>query len=51
MVVGYQLSGTKYYAFADRVPSNADIQEMFYTVNEAAEAGYFADVKSLAKSG
>jgi len=51
MVVGYQLSGTKYYAFADRVPSNADIQEMFYTINEAAEAGYFADVKSLAKSG
>lgn len=44
MLIGYERNGTKYYAFADRVPDGAETPEVvFSTMKEAALAKYHYD--------
>ncbi|GKU77576.1 hypothetical protein [Paenibacillus sp. L3-i20] len=47
MVVGYVRDGVNYYTFADRVPAGVTVDELFYTINEAASNKYYPDLETL----
>ncbi|MFD0588511.1 hypothetical protein ACFQZE_10900 [Paenibacillus sp. GCM10027627] len=47
MVAGYVRDGVKYYTYADNLPAGNVADEMFYSVNEAANMGYFPDIAYL----
>jgi len=52
MLIGYERSGKRYYAFADRVPAGSETPTMmFSTMKEAAQAGYEFDWKYMAGGG
>ncbi|THF73914.1 hypothetical protein [Cohnella fermenti] len=42
-VVGYTRNGQHYYAFADKVPEGVAVEELFTSLDEAAEDGYSFD--------
>lgn len=43
-VVGYERNGKKYYAYIDKINENIAILDVFRTMEEAAENGYYYDV-------
>lgn len=46
-IAGYERAGEKYYAYADQLPANIDVDSLFSTMEEAAQAGYYADILYL----
>lgn len=47
MVIAYQRNGINYYSFADKMPPGVDIENVYSSVKDAAEAGYYADVQYI----
>ncbi|RED52809.1 hypothetical protein [Cohnella lupini] len=43
MVAGYTRGDIQYYAYADKVPSSIEIDDLFTSIKEAALNGYFFD--------
>lgn len=43
MIAGYTRNGTKYYAYADRIPTSLTVDDMYSTAKEAALDEYYFD--------
>ncbi|GMQ55939.1 hypothetical protein AN1V17_03310 [Vallitalea sediminicola] len=47
MVAGYTRDGTKYYCYADKLPTFINVENLYPTIKEAATAGYYCDIKYM----
>lgn len=46
-IAGYERGGTKYYAYADQLSESITIENIYRSMEEAAKAGYHADMTLL----